>query len=95
MELLTKLEELSIKLLPSDKGAVIPVKLEDADSKELKDNGQIASIDVVATLEPLLPSGYRIELLPPNRRYASDAYYIGKQRTLSDNNKSVLDKVFG
>ena len=58
-------------------------------------NGEIASIDVIATLQPLLPSGYSITLLPTSRRYPDESYYIGKERTLSDSNKTVLDKVFG
>ena len=95
MDLLNKLNELGIRLLPSNKGAVIPTKLEDNDTGDLVDNGQIASIDVIATLSPLLPSGFRITLLPTSRRYPEESYYIGKERTLSDSNKDVLDKVLG
>ena len=95
MELLNKLNELDIRLLPSNKGAVLPTKLEDNDTGDVKDNGQIASIDVIATLSPLLPSGFRITLLPTSRRYPDTSYYIGKERTLSDSNKDVLDKVLG
>ena len=95
MELLNKLNELGIRLLPSNKGAVIPTKLEDNDTGDVVDNGEIASIDVIATLSPLLPSGFRITLLPASRRYPDDSYYIGKERTLSDSNKDVLDKVLG
>ena len=55
-------------------------------------NGTFDSLEVLVTeITPLLPSGYRVELLPPNRRYDSDALYIGKERTISENNASVLD----
>ena len=100
MDLNTKLVELGVRLLPTEsktgvKGAMLPTKLTDVDDvTNVVDNGQIASIDVIATLQPLLPSGYSITLLPTSRKYPDDSYYIGKERTLSDSNKTVLDKVF-
>ena len=99
MDLNSKLTELGIRLLPTvsksgQHGAILATKLTDVDDvTNVVDNGQVASIDVIATLSPLLPSGYSITLLPTSRKYPDDSYYIGKERTLSDSNKTILDKV--
>ena len=83
----------SIKVLPSTskagvKGAVLPETLDN------EQNGTFESLDTLASdIQPLLPEGYRCELLPQSRRYDSDALYIGKERTLDDNNTSVLDAI--
>ena len=71
-----------IKPFPSKNGVVIAETYVDDNNETIENFDSVETL--VAELTPLLPSGYRINVLPDNRRYDSNAVYIGLETDLVD-----------
>ena len=76
------LKEKGIKPFPSKNGVVIAETYEDDNNETIENFDSVETL--VADVNPLLPDGYRITVLPDNRRYDSNAVYIGPETDLVD-----------
>ena len=84
----------NILVLPSSKGSVIPETVVDDRTQESQPNwAELSPEELCAQLEPLLPDGYRVELLPESDDYDSGAIFIGKARTIVDRNRVAFSKM--
>lgn len=74
---------LNITALPASGYAVIPFKLEDKVTGDIKQ--QCDDIQVLcAELQPLLPPGYRAEIPETSRKYPDECILIGIASSLTD-----------
>ena len=92
--IISKLNELGILALPSDKGTVIPEVVVDDNGESQPNWANLTHKKLCAQLKPLLPNGYRVEKLPDSDDYDTRAIFIGKARTLQDRNNRAFQSNF-